>query len=123
MGRFGLKQLYYRPDRVRRPTTQLPAAALTEALGWCDDRHDFHYNRLVRLPFMPAHENLWRGDHAYDIMITTSHNQRPRIRGGGSAIFFHLTDGKNGTEGCIALSPKHMKLVLQRCSRHTQLVI
>ena len=67
---------------------------------------------------------LWRDDQAYDLLVTTNHNQRPRIQGGGSAIFFHvIRKDARGTEGCIALSEKHLRIVLSLCGPRTQLVI
>ncbi|MDE2446401.1 MAG: L,D-transpeptidase family protein [Alphaproteobacteria bacterium] len=122
-GRLVLKTLYFRPDRMRRPDTRLSSKAMTRNLGWCDAPDDFHYNRPITLPFKPSHEVLWRDDQAYDIVITTNHNERPRKLGAGSAIFFHLTNGASGTAGCIALSAQHMRLILQRCGRNAVLVI
>lgn len=92
--------------------------------GWCDAKFDGAYNRPVALPIKASHENLWREDDAYDLMVTTNHNQRPRIQNHGSAIFLHLIRAyASGTEGCIALSEKHLRNVLSRCTRHTYLVI
>lgn len=123
IGVFTLEQLYYRADKMLRPRIKFISRPLTESDGWCDAPSHFSYNRLVKLPFGGNHEKLWRKDHAYDIVIATSHNMRPRIRGMGSAIFLHITDGTKGTEGCIALSEKHLRAVLNRCSKHTDLVI
>ncbi len=39
---------------------------------------------------------------------------RPRVRGGGSAIFMHVAGpGYAPTEGCIALSRQHLLLLLR----------
>ena len=123
IGVFRLEQLYYRSDKMVRPSTRLKAGPLSRADGWCDDPKHFAYNRLVPLPFSASHEVLWRNDNAYDLVISTNQNQRPRIRGFGSAIFLHVTNGTNGTEGCIALSKKHLRMVLGRCSKDVWLVI
>lgn len=123
IGVFKLEQLYYRPGKALRPRTKIKSRQLKKSDGWCDDKSDFHYNRHVKLPFTKSHEDLWRLDNAYNIVISTNHNQKPRVRGFGSAIFLHVTDGKRGTEGCIALSQKHLALVLARCSKNTKLVI
>jgi L,D-peptidoglycan transpeptidase YkuD (ErfK/YbiS/YcfS/YnhG family) len=123
IGVFKLEQLYYRPDQMSRPRTQVKSKPLKVSDGWCDDSCDFHYNRHVNLPFAATHEVLWRADDAYNLVISTNHNLKPRVRGFGSAIFLHVTDGKRGTEGCIALTQKHLKLVLSRCSHDTRLVI
>ena len=123
VGSFKLEQLYFRPDKMHHPRTLLKIKSLKRSNGWCDSTQSFAYNRLVKLPFELAHEKLWRADSAYDIVITTSHNQRPRVRGAGSAIFLHLTNHANGTEGCVALSMRDLRIVLSRCSRNTRLVI
>lgn len=123
IGVFKLEQLYYRPDRISRPRTQINSRQVKKSDGWCDASGVFQYNRQVNLPFAASHEQLWRADNAYNIVISSNYNQKPRIRGFGSAIFLHVTDGKKGTEGCIALSQKHLNLVLARCSKNTKLVI
>ncbi|MBJ3776355.1 hypothetical protein [Acuticoccus mangrovi] len=44
-----------------------------------------------------------RNDHLYDYVMVMDHNQMPRVRGGGSAIFVHVArSGFGATEGCIA---------------------
>jgi L,D-peptidoglycan transpeptidase YkuD (ErfK/YbiS/YcfS/YnhG family) len=123
IGVFKLEQLYYRPDQMLRPRTQVNSKPLKLSDGWCDAVCDLQYNRHVHLPLTASHERLWRADDAYNLVVSTNHNQKPRVRGFGSAIFLHVTDGKKGTEGCIALSQKHLKLVLSRCSKDTRLVI
>ncbi len=123
IGIFKLEQLYYRPDKIVRPNTQIKSKPLKRSDGWCDAPGDLYYNQYVKLPYAASHEGLWRSDNAYNIVVSTNHNQRPRVRGFGSAIFLHVTDGMKGTEGCIALSQKHLKLVLARCSKDTRLVI
>lgn len=123
IGVFKLEQLYYRTDKVFWPKTLIATKLLMKTDGWCDAPDHFQYNRQIDLPFAASHEELWRKDDAYDIVISTNHNKRPRIRGLGSAIFLHITDGRNGTEGCIALSEKHLRMVLNRCAKNTRLVI
>ncbi len=124
IGRWKLEVLNFRPDKLLRLRTRLPARALKKRDGWCDANGNRNYNRPIRLPFEASHEILWRDDEAYDLLVTTDHNQRPRTQGGGSAIFFHvIRKGATGTEGCIALSEKHLRAVLSLCSRHTYLVI
>ena len=107
-GRFVMRRVYYRPDRVPAPTTALPVIALTPEDGWCDDPSHAAYNLPVKRPFAGRHEQLWREDHVYDYVIPLGYNDgvdSPIIPGAGSAIFMHLmrADGV-GTEGCIALS-------------------
>jgi len=124
IGRWKLQTLHYRPDKMGRPLSRLPARPIQKSDGWCDAAGHRAYNRMVQKPFPASHEDLWRMDEAYDLMVTTNHNQRPRIQGRGSAIFLHvIRQGAKGTEGCIALSARHLRIILGQCGRKTYLVI
>lgn len=123
VGTFRLQRLYYRSGSAGLPRFLFAARALRRDDGWCDDVKSFAYNRWLRLPQKVSHEDLWRSDHLYDVVIATSHNQRPRIRGAGSAIFFHLTGDKPFTQGCVAVSAKDMRKILGLCRRDARLVI
>ena len=104
-GRFLLRQVMYRPDRLARPQTQLPLRPLAVADGWCDDPFDAAYNRLVRLPHPARCERLWRADALYDLLIVVGYNDEPVVPGRGSAIFIHVAAaGYAPTEGCVALA-------------------
>ncbi len=123
-GIWKLEQLYYRSDKMGKPRTALNCKPLRATDGWCDAKFNGAYNRYVALPFKASHENLWRNDDAYDLIVTTDHNQCPRVQNHGSAIFLHVINpGATYTEGCIALSEKHLRNVLARCSKHTYLMI
>ncbi|MGY9015331.1 MAG: L,D-transpeptidase family protein, partial [Rhodospirillales bacterium] len=37
VGRFPLRQVLFRPDRLTPPKTRLPIQALADQSGWCDD--------------------------------------------------------------------------------------
>jgi L,D-peptidoglycan transpeptidase YkuD (ErfK/YbiS/YcfS/YnhG family) len=124
IGKWKLERLYFRPDKLLKPKCMMPSLPLNREDGWCDARGHRCYNRFIKTPFAASHENLWRNDQAYDLVVTTSHNQRPRQQNGGSAIFFHVINkGARSTEGCIALTEKHLRIVLEHCSNQTYLVI
>lgn len=123
-GRFRLLAVLYRPDRVRRPATGLPVAAIRPDSGWCDDPADRRYNRPVRLPYPASHERLWRDDRLYDIVVVIDHNLARPIRGAGSAVFLHLAaPGFTPTAGCVALSEPAMRRLLARARPGTTIVI
>ena len=126
-GSFALRCVYYRPDRMCAPKTVLPVIALTPEDGWCDDPTHAMYNRPIKLPFDGRHENLWREDHVYDVIVPLGYNDgvdAPVIAGAGSAIFMHLMreDGL-GTEGCVALGLEYLVAVLENCDGNTVLEI
>ena len=109
LGRFPIRQVLYRADRVPRPRTRLPVRAIRADDGWCEDPADRNYNRLVSLPPRRSADRLIRADHLYDLMLVLGHNDRPRVRGKGSAIFMHLArPGYAPTAGCIALSRRDL---------------
>jgi L,D-peptidoglycan transpeptidase YkuD (ErfK/YbiS/YcfS/YnhG family) len=96
-----------------RPRTALPLRAIGPRDGWCDDPIDRNYNRPVRLPYVPSTESMMRADPLYDIVFVLGHNDRPRMRGRGSAIFIHVArPGYTPTEGCIAFSMKDLRAVV-----------
>lgn len=124
VGRFPLREVYYRPDRVPRPVTGLPVYEITENLGWCDDPAHPLYNQAVALPLPESHERMWRRDHLYDYLIVLGHNDDPALKGRGSAIFLHLAhDDFRPTEGCIAISMDTMRRLLPRLDETVGIVV
>jgi len=116
-GRWPLRHVFFRPDRLDRPETRLPTAALTPDLGWSDDPADpERYNSAVRLPYDRSHEVLWREDHLYDIIVVLGINDGPPVAGRGSALFFHLARPDYGpTAGCVAVARGDMLAMLRAC--------
>ncbi|WP_246072222.1 L,D-transpeptidase family protein [Martelella lutilitoris] len=92
--------------------------------GWCDAPSDPNYNRAVRLPFSASHERLRRDDGIYDIVIILDWNMRRRIKGRGSAVFFHLArPGFEPTAGCVAIAPSAMRVLLPHLKRGMRLAV
>lgn len=124
VGRFELLHVYYRADRGAHPTTGLPTEVIRPNLGWCDDAGHCRYNRPVDLPFGASHEIMWRDDHLYDIVVVLDCNMYPAVKRRGSAIFFHLArPGYHPTEGCVAVAPRHMRLLLAGLSIGDDMII
>jgi L,D-peptidoglycan transpeptidase YkuD (ErfK/YbiS/YcfS/YnhG family) len=113
LGRFPIRQILYRADRGMRPRTKLHIHAICADDGWCDDPADRNYNRLIKLPSQRRAEGLKRGDNLYDLVLVLGFNDRPRVKGRGSAIFVHLArPGLTPTDGCIALHRRDLLALL-----------
>ena len=104
-GRFPLVCAFYRPDRLPAPATELALMALRPIDGWVDDPADPLYNRLVTLPYPAHHEEMWREDGQYDLVVLIGYNTDPPVPGRGSAIFLHVAlPDFAPTVGCIAVA-------------------
>jgi L,D-peptidoglycan transpeptidase YkuD (ErfK/YbiS/YcfS/YnhG family) len=104
---------FTRGDKVRLPQTPLHIRRIAKSMLWCDQPEHPAYNRLVRAPFRPSHEEMMRADGLYDICLVLDWNITSRKRFGGSAIFFHLAKpGYEPTAGCVAVSLRDMKRLL-----------
>ena len=112
-GRFPLRRVLYRADRIGAPRTVLPRAAIAPADGWCDAPGDARYNRAVRHPYPAQAERLWRADGCYDLLAVIGFNDDPVVAGAGSAIFLHVARPDFApTEGCVALALADLREVL-----------
>ena len=124
VGRFPLVQTFYRADRGPRPRTGLRLRPIRRSDGWCDDPRDRRYNTLVPLPCPSSHEEMWREDHLYDMVIDIGWNRGPVRRGRGSAIFLHLArPGFEPTAGCVAVDRRAIRRLLERIGPRTRIEI
>lgn len=115
---------FWRADRRLKPLTLLPMQPIRQHNGWCDAQGHGQYNRLVRRPFAASHEEMWREDHVYDVVLELDWNVLPRKQGRGSAIFLHLmNEAKGPTAGCIAVSASRINWLMERLSRHTRIIV
>lgn len=122
--RLPLRSVFYRADRLPRPRTLLPIRAIKPRDAWCDDMTDPRYNRLIDRPPGEAEERLKRDDHVYDIVVELGWNDRPVIRGRGSAIFWHLArPGFTPTAGCVAVAGPVLAKLLPRLARHCAILV
>jgi L,D-peptidoglycan transpeptidase YkuD (ErfK/YbiS/YcfS/YnhG family) len=123
-GSFPVRRLFYRPDRVRGFDCRLPMQPLARDDGWCDDPDDMAYNRLITRPYRGRHEELWREDALYDLVLVIGHNDDPVIPGKGSAVFLHLAQPDYApTDGCIAFARVDFLALLQAMDPSTRIVI
>lgn len=124
LGRFTVRQVLYRADRIPRPRTQLKVRAIRDHDAWCDDPADRNYNRLIILPSRRSAEGLKRADHLYDLVLVLGYNDLPRVNGRGSAIFVHLArPGLSPTDGCIALTRHDLTMLLAELRRGSSIMV
>ena len=118
-GRFPLRRVFFRPDRLAAPRSGLPVIAISPDDGWCDDPASLDYNRPVKLPHPARCERLWREDGLYDVLAELGYNDDPVVQGVGSAIFLHVAGERDGalapTEGCVALAKRDLLTLLAEC--------
>ncbi|WP_299623440.1 L,D-transpeptidase [Pelagibius sp.] len=113
VGRWPMRRLLYRSDRLAQPVTALSSRAIADTDGWCDAPGDPAYNQPVQLPYAASHEVLMREDAIYDLLVVLGYNDDPVVDGRGSAIFLHVArEDYAGTEGCVALAAPDLLAVL-----------
>ena len=123
-GRFRLLWGYYRPDRRRPPAGGVPLEPMRRDQGWCEDPSSGLYNRPVRLPASNCTDCMRRDDDLYDLVFVLDHNFTRRVKGRGSAIFFHLARrGLTPTAGCVAISAADMRKLAPRLARGAEMRI
>lgn len=124
IGRWKLREGFYRPDRMPAPATRLAMRALKPSDGWCDAPGDPNYNRLVQLPYPASHEEMWRKDGLYDVVVVMGYNDDPPVSGRGSAIFLHLARSDySPTAGCVAVPLDDMMKLLALVGPDTHIVV
>ena len=123
-GTYEIENLYFRKDRIKKPTTLLKCIEINNSMGWCDDTNlSKNYNRLIKINKEVAHEKLKRKDHKYDLLIPIKYNFKKPISGLGSCIFIHLTKNYKPTAGCVALKKKDFLIMLKLIKRNSEIKI
>lgn len=121
LGAMRILDGYFRNDQFaggRR--TGLSMKPISADLGWCEVPEDRNYNRPVKIPYGASHERMKRDDRLYDACLVLDWNISPRLRGRGSAIFFHLArPGFTPTQGCVAVTALVMARLLPLLSNRT----
>lgn len=124
VGRFALRRIWHRPDRIMRPQSALPIVEIAPKSGWCDDITSALYNLPISRPTPARHEILWRHDRLYDAFIELGINDAPPEKGRGSALFLHLEKNNfSPTLGCIAVNHATMGFLLRHATRDTHIEI
>ena len=123
-GHFKIIKIYYREDRVKKLSSKFTLTEITKDMGWCDDPKSGKYNQLIKLPTKYSHENLYRKDNIYDLILVLNYNMKPTIKNKGSAIFIHVAK-KNykKTAGCIALKKMDLICLIKEIKQNTRVII
>lgn len=82
---------------------------------WIDDPDSPDYNRYIRgSTSAKTYEKLLLNGNDYRYCMVIEFNTHPVVKGNGSAIFLHLSEGKtiNASSGCVVLLPKDMEQLL-----------
>ena len=124
IGAFKIENLYFRKDRLKKPSTLLKCIEIKKNMGWCDDiRFPKKYNKLIRTGEKIKHEKLLRKDHKYDLIIPIKYNFIKPTVGLGSCIFIHLTKDFKPTDGCVALKKKDFLILLKLIKKNSKIKI
>lgn len=116
-GIYKITHGYYRPDRLSPPKTALTLFPMQPSFGWCDDPIHCMYNQKINKPFEASHEDLWRDDHLYDLILVIDHNAKPIVSGQGSAIFIHIAPTNfTPSSGCLTLKREDLLAIVETCS-------
>ena len=123
-GKFRIIKIYYRKDRLKKPPSKFTLTKITKNIGWCDDPKSRKYNQPIKLPTKYNHENLYRKDNTYDLILVLNYNMKPTIKNKGSAIFIHITK-KNyqSTKGCIALKKNNLVKLISKIDKNIKIKI
>ena len=122
-GKFNIGSVYYRPDRINKPTTSLKTKIIKKKMCWCNDPKSKFYNREININNYAKYEKLYRKDYKYDLLLVIKYNYNKRIFGAGSAIFIHLTKNYKPTAGCIALKKKDLLILLKLINKRIKIKI
>jgi len=123
-GIFEIEHLYFRKDRIKKPSTSLKCIEIKKEMGWCNDiLFPKKYNKLFKIKKKIKHEKLKRNDNKYDLLIPIKHNFAKPIVGLGSCIFIHLTKDYRPTAGCIALKEKDFLIMIKLIKRNSKIII
>lgn len=131
LGKFKIRAVYYRPDRIGKIKTFLTSFEIGPDDVWIVDVKHPMYNKPTKLSKINSnvsYEKLYRSDHIYDVFLDLDYNRSPAIPGRGSAIFLHLSRSeicpqKIPTAGCIALRKSDMLEILRNVDNKTAVEI
>ena len=115
-GIFAIGTAFGYPKKVE---TKLSYRIINDDDYWVDDPESPLYNQWVKnKPNARSFEKMLRTDVLYSAGFVVEYNTQPVVKGGGSAIFFHVwRNSKKPTSGCIAMSRENILKVLEWLDR------
>jgi len=124
IGTFSIVKCLYRPDRIKKPDTNIPCKKIYKNSAWCDDTKSKYYNKMIKVPSKFQYEKLFRKDDCYNIILVLNYNMSPIIKGKGSAIFIHIAK-KNykPTRGCVAIKMQNLFEILKKINKSSKVII
>mgnify|MGYP006447801253 CR=1 FL=1 len=124
IGKYRVKSLLYRKDRVKTIKSKLKKITIKKNLGWCNDPKSSKYNQLINLPFSHKHEKLFKKANIYDIILVLNYNMNPIKKNKGSAIFIHVArNNYTKTEGCVAIRKTQLLKIVKQIKDSTKTLI
>ena len=112
-GFFRLGQLFCYDKVVN---TRMPFIQTISEDKWIDDPYSADYNQYIRGGTQAkSFENLKIRSDEYKYCMAIEYNIHPVVKGLGSAIFVHLSEGEkpNPSAGCVVLTQKDMEGLLK----------
>ena len=94
----------------------MPYIQTTSEDKWIDDPNSADYNRHIRgETTAKTHENLKISSDEYKYCMVINYNMSPVVKGMGSAIFLHLSEGEkpNPSAGCVVVTQSKMERLLK----------
>jgi L,D-peptidoglycan transpeptidase YkuD (ErfK/YbiS/YcfS/YnhG family) len=94
----------------------MPFIQTTSEDKWIDDPNSADYNCYIRgATSAKTYENLRLNSNDYRYCMVIEYNTHPVVKGNGSAIFLHLSEGEtiNSSAGCIVATQKDMEWLLR----------
>lgn len=122
-GTYSIGTLYYRKDKIYKVDTKIKKIPIKRNMYWCNDTKSKYYNKLINSYQNVTFEKMFRNDGKYDLVIVINYNTKEIIKKKGSAIFLHLTNNYQKTEGCVALKKKDMLILLKLIDKKTKIKI
>ncbi|MDD2307516.1 MAG: L,D-transpeptidase family protein [Prolixibacteraceae bacterium] len=96
--------------------TKMPFIQSTPEDKWIDDPNSPDYNRYIRgTTNAKSYEKLLLNGNDYRYCMVIEYNTHPVVKGNGSAIFLHLSEGQeiNSSSGCVVILQKDMEQLIK----------